>query len=57
MKLFIVLLPVFSIFLTAMASGDKFLSFAFNIKMTLALLFIIIAIVLLVISQRRKLNK
>jgi len=46
--------PFFSLILTAMAAGDKFLSFPYCIKMGSALLLLIISVVGLVLFLRKK---
>ncbi|ADQ81117.1 putative cell division protein FtsX [Paludibacter propionicigenes WB4] len=48
--------PFISLILTAMASGDKFLSFPYCIKMGSALLLIIIAVFSYVLFLRMKLK-
>jgi len=48
--------PFISLILTAMAAGDKFLSFFYCIKMGLALLLIIISVYYFVLFLRKKLK-
>jgi len=53
----IAFLPFVSLILTAMSSGDKFLSLSFCIKMGLALTLIVIAAVYLVLFLQKKYRK
>jgi len=48
--------PFVSLILTAMASGDKFLSFSYCIKMGAALLLLIIAVFNLMLFLRKRLK-
>jgi|GEM_PF-5556604 len=48
--------PFVSLILTAMASGDKFLSFSYCIKMGVALLLLIIAVFNLVLFLSKRLK-
>ena len=50
----IAFLPFVSLILTAMSSGDKFLSLFFCIKMGLALTLIVVAAVYLVLFLQKK---